>query len=190
MKLCFLHGLDSSPQGTKASFLRAYDSRCLIPNLPPDINERLKILKHGLRAPALLVGSSLGGLTALTYAMSHPEMVHGLVLLAPAVGTKVEGLFTGEQERIMSSVYIPRGILTVVIAGFRDEVIPMNSIRAMIERSPDPGNIQLLEVDDDHDLYESLDLILQAIERIRERYIQKNQINPCLPRGARGYPVK
>jgi pimeloyl-ACP methyl ester carboxylesterase len=116
MKLCFLHGLDSSPQGTKASFLRAYDSRCLIPNLPPDINERLKVLEHGLREPMLIVGSSLGGLTALMYAMSHPEMVHGLVLLAPAVGTKVEGLFTGEHKRIMSSVYIPRGIPTVAIA--------------------------------------------------------------------------
>jgi len=45
-------------------------------------------------------------------------------------------------------------------------------------------------VDDDHDLHKSLDLILQAIERIRERYIQKNQVNPCLPRGMRGYPVK
>ena len=57
MKLCFLHGLDSSPQGTKASLLRAYDSRCLIPNLPPDINERLKVLEHGLREPMLIVGS-------------------------------------------------------------------------------------------------------------------------------------
>lgn len=173
MKLCFLHGLDSSPQGTKASLLRAYDPRCLIPNLPPDINERLEVLKHELRAPLLLVGSSLGGMTALMYAMSHPEMVHGLVLLAPAVGTKVRRLFTGEQERIMSSVYIPRGIQTVVIAGLRDEVIPLSSIRAMIERSPDTGSIQLLEVDDDHDLHQSLDLMLQAIERIRERYIQK-----------------
>lgn len=174
MKLCFLHGLDSSPQGTKARLLRAYDPNCLIPNLPPDINERLEVLEHALHSPVLLLGSSLGGLTSLMYAMSHPEMVHGLVLLAPAVGTKVGGLFTGEQERIMSSVYIPRGIPTVVIVGFRDEVIPMNSIRAMIERSPDPANIQLLEVDDDHDLHKSLDLIIQAIERIRERFIKKN----------------
>ena len=172
MKLCFLHGLDSSPQGTKASFLRAYDSRCLIPNLPPDINERLKVLKHELRAPVLLVGSSLGGLTALMYAMSHPELVHGLVLLAPAVGIKIEDLFTEEHKRIMSSVYIPQGIPTKLIVGFRDEVIPLRSIREMIERSPEPANIQLLEVDDDHDLHKSLDLILQAIERIRERYIQ------------------
>ena len=37
MKLCFLHGLDSSPQGAKASFLKAYDPSCLIPNLPPDL---------------------------------------------------------------------------------------------------------------------------------------------------------
>jgi pimeloyl-ACP methyl ester carboxylesterase len=190
MKLCFLHGLDSSPQGTKASFLRAYDPRCWIPNLPPDINERLKVLEHGLREPMLIVGSSLGGLTALMYAMSHPEMVHGLVLLAPAVGIKIEGLFTAEHKGIISSVYIPQGIPTKLIVGLRDEVIPLDSIRAMIERSPDPGNIQLLEVDDDHDLHQSLDLMLQSIERIRERFIQKNQINPCLPRGTRGYPVK
>lgn len=175
MKLCFLHGLDSSPQGTKASLLRAYDPRCLIPNLPPDINERLKVLKHGLRAPVLLVGSSLGGLTALMYAMSHPEMVHGLVLLAPAVGTKVGGLFTGEQERIMSSVYIPQGIPTKLIVGLRDEVIPLSSIREMIERSPDPGNIQLLEVDDDHDLHKSLDLILQAIGQIKALVLNRKR---------------
>jgi pimeloyl-ACP methyl ester carboxylesterase len=168
MKLCFLHGLDSSPQGTKASFLRDYDPSCLIPNLPLDVNERLKVLKHALRAPVLLVGSSLGGLTALMYAMSHPEMLHGLVLLAPAVGIKVEGIFTEKHKRIMSSVYIPQGIPTKLIVGLRDEVIPLSSIRAMVERSPDPANIQLLEVDDDHDLHKSLDLILQSIERIRE----------------------
>ena len=190
MNLCFLHGLDSSPQGTKASLLRAYDPRCLIPNLPPDINERLKVLEHGLREPMLIVGSSLGGLTALMYAMSHPEMVNGLVLLAPAVGIKIEDLFTEEHKRIMSSVYIPQGIPTKLIVGLRDEVIPLDSIRAMIERSPDTGNIQLLEVDDDHDLHKSLDLILQTIERIRERFIQENQVNPCLHRGAWGYPVK
>jgi len=182
MKLCFLHGLDSSPQGTKASLLRAYDPRCLIPNLPPDINERLKVLKHGLRAPVLLVGSSLGGLTALMYAMSHPEMVHGLVLLAPAVGIKIEDLFTEEHKKIMSSVYIPQGIPTKLIVGIRDEVIPLSSIRAMIERSPDPVNIQLLEVDDDHDLYKSLDLILQAIERIRERFIRETSLGLPFPR--------
>lgn len=175
MKLCFLHGLDSSPQGTKASFLRAYDSRCLIPNLPPDINERLKVLKHELRAPVLLVGSSLGGLTALMYAMSHPEMVHGLVLLAPAVGIKIEDLFTDEHKRIMSSVYIPQGIPTKLIVGLRDDVIPLSSIRAMIERSPDPANIQLLEVDDDHDLHKSLDLMLQAIGQIKALVLNRKR---------------
>ena len=175
MKLCFLHGLDSSPQGTKASFLRAYDSRCLIPDLPPDINERLKVLEHGLREPMLIVGSSLGGLTALMYAMSHPEMVHGLVLLAPAVGIKIEDLFTEEHKRVMSSVYIPQGIPTKLIVGLRDEVIPLRSIREMIERSPEPANIQLLEVDDDHDLHKSLDLMLQAIGQIKALVLNRKR---------------
>jgi pimeloyl-ACP methyl ester carboxylesterase len=172
MKLCFLHGLDSSPQGTKASFLKAYDPSCLIPNLPPDINERLTVVEHGLSEPMLMIGSSLGGLTAIMFAMRHPEMVHGLILLAPAAGTKIEAFFTEEHKRIMSSVYIPEGISTQLIVGLRDEVIPLSSIRELIERSPDPGNIQLLEVDDDHDLHKSLNLMLQAIERFKERFTQ------------------
>ena len=180
MKLCFLHGLDSSPQGTKASLLRAYDPCCWIPNLPPDINERLKALEHGLREPMLIVGSSLGGLTALMYAISHPEMVHGLVLLAPAVGIKIEDLFTEEHKRIMSSVYIPQGIPTKLIVGLRDEVIPLSSIRAMIARSPDPANIQLLEVDDDHDLHKSLDLILQGRRLKTAAHGPYTQVNQCL----------
>ena len=170
MKLCFLHGLDSSPHGTKASLLRDYDPGCLIPNLPPDINERLMVLEHGLHEPMLIVGSSLGGLTALMYTMHHPEMVQGLVLLAPAVGIKIESPFTAEYEKIMSSVYIPQGIPTQLIVGLRDELIPLPSIRKLIERSPDPGNIQLLEVDDDHDLHKSLHFMIQAIERIRGRF--------------------
>jgi enterochelin esterase-like enzyme len=166
MRLCFLHGLDSSPQGTKASYLKAYDPHCWIPNLPPDIMKRLEVLERGLHEPVLMAGSSLGGLTALMYAMRHPEFVHGMVLLAPAVETEVGGLFTKEQVKTMSSVYVPARIPAIVIAGLRDEVIPLTAIQAMIQRSPSKKQIRLIEVDDDHDLHQSRDLILQAVEQI------------------------
>jgi fermentation-respiration switch protein FrsA (DUF1100 family) len=86
------------------------------------------------------------------------------------VGIKIESPFTAEYEKIMSSVYIPQGIPTQLIVGLRDELIPLTAIRKLIERSPDPGNIQLLKVDDDHDLHKSLHFMIQAIERIRGRF--------------------
>jgi pimeloyl-ACP methyl ester carboxylesterase len=117
--------------------------------------------------PMLVVGSSLGGLTAILYAMSHPEMVRGMLLLAPAVGAKDRDFFTKEQQRILDSLFIPQGIPTVVIAGLRDELIPVTAIRGLIERSPDQERIRLLEVDDDHNLHESLGLMLKEIERLK-----------------------
>ena len=164
MQLCFLHGLDSSPYGTKARLLRSKYPQCLIPALPQDIHERLKILEKEIRAQILAVGSSLGGLTALMFADHHPELVQAMVLLAPAVGCREESLFTTEQKKILESVYVPAGIPTIIIAGIRDEVIPLSSVRAMVQRSPDPKAIQLHEVDDDHNLHQSLELMLQVIE--------------------------
>ena len=73
MQLCFLHGLDSSPYGTKARLLRSEYPHCLIPALPKDIHERLQILEKEIQTPLLTVGSSLGGLTALMFADPDEE---------------------------------------------------------------------------------------------------------------------
>jgi enterochelin esterase-like enzyme len=166
MQLCFIHGLDSSPRGTKASLLKSYNPQFLIPDLPPQIQKRLSVVERLLDEPSLLVGSSLGGLTAILYAMRRPGMVEGMVLLAPAVGTGDVALFNEEEESVLSEVYIPGGIPTVIVAGLRDEVVPLSAIRAMIERSPERQNIRLIEVDDDHDLHQSLDIMIRSIEEI------------------------
>ncbi len=137
-----------------------------MPALPPDINERLLILEREIKSPILAVGSSLGGLTALMFADRHPELVAAMLLLAPAVGCRDESIFTESQKEILESVFIPAGIPAIVIAGIRDEVIPLASIRAMVARSPEPESIQLKEVDDDHNLHQSLELMLESIEQI------------------------
>lgn len=167
LRLCFFHGLDSSPQGTKSKLLKKHYPQCLIPALPPDIRQRLIILEKEIKVPILAVGSSLGGLTALMFADRHPEWVGAMVLLAPAVGCRDESLYTPEQKKILESVYIPAGIPSIVIAGIRDEVIPLASIRAMVTRSPDPKAIQLKEVDDDHNLHQSLEIMLASIEQLQ-----------------------
>ncbi|MFC1816890.1 YqiA/YcfP family alpha/beta fold hydrolase [Thermodesulfobacteriota bacterium] len=169
MQLCFLHGLESSPQGTKAKLLKKRYPQCLIPFLPPDIHERVRIVEQEVSEPVLTVGSSLGGLTAVMFAMKHPEMFKAMVLLAPAVGCSDVSLFAEERQRIFPSLYVPQGIPTIIIAGIRDALIPLPAIREMIQRSPDPEQIQLYEVDDEHDLNQSLEFMMQKIEQIRTK---------------------
>jgi len=167
MDLYFFHGLDSSPQGTKSRLLKTHYPECRIPTLPPDIHTRLDIVEKEIKTPILAVGSSLGGLTALMFAGRHPGLTAAMLLLAPAVGCREESLFTEDQKKLLESVYVPAEIPTIIIAGAKDEVIPIETIRAMVARSPHPQKIQLKEVDDDHNLHNSLTMMLQAIERLR-----------------------
>jgi len=153
--------------GTKSRLLKQHYPQCLIPSLPPDIHKRFQIVEKKIVEPAFIIGSSLGGLTALMFAMKHPETVKSLLLLAPAVGCTDKSLFTSEQKKIIDAVYIPAGIPSIVIAGINDDVIPLASIRAMVGRSPDSGKIELLELDDDHNLHRSLDLMLKTIEKLK-----------------------
>jgi pimeloyl-ACP methyl ester carboxylesterase len=173
MNICFFHGLDSSPQGTKSTLLRRHYPRIWIPALPPDVEERLNILDREVNRPMVVVGSSLGGLTALLFAMRKPQWVEGMVLLAPAVGTNSPDLFDAHQMKVLQTVYIPAGIPTTVIAGIRDDVIPISAIRSMVARSPDPHRITLHEVDDDHNLHQSLDLMRQSIRGILDEISRK-----------------
>ncbi len=167
MRLCFFHGLESSPKGTKSRLLRQHYPDCWIPELFPDIYNRIEIVEAGMEEPMVIAGSSLGGLTAIMYAMKRPEMVKGLVLLAPAVGSR-DGIsiMADVEEGLLDSLYIPGNIPTAIIAGIRDELIPVTAIRALVQRSPQPEKIKLYEVDDDHMLHQSLDLMLKTISEI------------------------
>ena len=167
MRLCFFHGLESSPNGTKSTLLRQHYPNCWIPELPPHIFKRIEIVETGMDEPMMVTGSSLGGLTAVMYAMKHPAMVKGMVLLAPAVGS-IDGIsiMADKEEGLLESLFIPENIPTAIIAGTRDELIPLVAIRALVQRSPQPDRIKLYEVDDDHMLHESLDLMLETIKEM------------------------
>ena len=106
--------------------------------------------------------------------MRHPKMVLGIVLMAPAVGGMVKELLEGKERQALDSVYIPDGIPAVIIAGTRDEVVPLSAVRSMIERSPSPHCIELYEVDDDHDLHQSLDLMVQAIKTMKTELLRRS----------------
>lgn len=94
--LVYLHGFASGPGSTKAQFFRArlgeHGTPLEIPALAPDFTHQtitgmLGIVEDILaRAPAVLLGSSLGGYLATLAAARQPARVRALVLFAPAFG--------------------------------------------------------------------------------------------------------
>jgi hypothetical protein len=130
--IVYLHGFASGPGSTKAQMFRARLATLgvdlEIPALAPDfthmtITSQLAIVEPFLaRAPAVLMGSSLGGYLAALAAARHPERVRGLVLLAPAFG------FADRWERRIGAEAFARwradGTMTVLHYGL-DRELPL-----------------------------------------------------------------
>jgi len=144
--------------------------------------------------PHALIGSSLGGYLSALQASQDPRITR-LVLLAPAfrlfdrwntrltpaeladwrgVGLEVDHYVTNDRRRLgwqfhegaaglppFPEVKVP----ALVIAGRRDESIPLEDIEAWVARTP---TARLVVVDDGHELSGSLELIQrQAWEFLR-----------------------
>ena len=164
--LYFLHGLEGSPQGTKASYLKRHYPQVVCPPLSPDLDQRLAVLRSIIRGPALLIGSSLGGLSALAFAMEAPQLVLGMVLVAPAVGYYESERLSAEQRDLLDGLYVPQGIPTQILAAERDHLIPPQSIRDLVERSPEPKAVGLTFYDDVHSMNQHLEQLAQALDQV------------------------
>lgn len=135
--------------------------------------------------PHTLLGSSLGGYLSAVAASRSPA-VERLVLLAPAfrlfarwsarltpaelAGWRARGLetkhhVTNSLRRIGWAFHEDAATLpeypavtvpTLVLAGARDEVVPIEDVRAWISRTP---SARLVELDDGHELVASIDRI-------------------------------
>jgi len=139
----FIHGLESSNQGTKAIYFRERFPDMLIPYFTGGLSERMeslnKILKDKL--DIALVGSSFGGLMASLFTMAEESRVNRLILLAPALNL------------IESSGFI-RGKISVPVRiyhGKQDDVIPIDAV----EEAADKYflNLTFNRVEDDHFLH-------------------------------------
>jgi Predicted hydrolases or acyltransferases (alpha/beta hydrolase superfamily) len=108
--LFFLHGLNGSSKGTKSQFLKQYFPDCIIPDFGEDMRERINQLTPLVTSPAWLVGSSLGGLQALFFANHFPELVRGMVLMAPAVGFFDDSWCSAADLQKIKSLVIPENI--------------------------------------------------------------------------------
>jgi pimeloyl-ACP methyl ester carboxylesterase len=144
--------------------------------------------------PHALIGSSLGGYLSALQASRDPRIAR-LVLLAPAFrlferwnarlgaaelagwrsdGLEVDHYVTNDRRRLgwafhqgaaglpaFPAVTVP----SLVIAGSRDQSIPLEDVQAWVARTP---TARLVVVDDGHDLLSSLELIeREAFEFLR-----------------------
>ncbi len=116
----FIHGLESSNQGTKALFFRRLFPDMLIPFFRGDLGERMAQLESVLRGRhrLCLVGSSFGGLMATLFALQDEARVERMVLLAPALN--LLPFAAGNPRRVAVPVAIYHGTA--------DEVIPLDRV--------------------------------------------------------------
>ncbi|MBT8490511.1 MAG: alpha/beta hydrolase, partial [Deltaproteobacteria bacterium] len=83
----FIHGLESSSQGTKGIYFRERYPDMIIEDYPGSFEERMLKLNKVLsdKKDLILVGSSYGGLMASVFTCTNEERVTRLILLAPAL---------------------------------------------------------------------------------------------------------
>ena len=136
----FLHGLESSSRGNKASFFRYLHPEMIIPDFSGSLAARMRSLHailHGLNN-IILVGSSFGGLMATIYAMENPGAVTRLVLLAPALN------FAEFAHQAVQRTENPAWLFI----GRHDTVTPPADVIPLARRIF--TNLHYEEVDDDH----------------------------------------
>jgi alpha/beta superfamily hydrolase len=138
--ILYLHGLDSSSQGTKGRYFAEHFPHILAPDFTGTLDDRMLALEticKGLNTPLVLIGSSFGGLMACCFAMAHPERVGNLILLAPALNFPA-----------FSPPAVPLETPAVLIIGSNDTVTPpalvVPAARATFR------NLEITLCEDDH----------------------------------------
>ena len=148
-RLIFIHGLEGSSQGVKATLLRGLFPGMSIPDFRGSLGERMAALNEilGEQDGWTIVGSSFGGLMGACLALEQPERVQRLILLAPALNFHE---FRVPEKKI--------DVDTLLVIGSDDVVTPPDIVVPAAEATF--ANLQLNIVDDDHLLhntYQNLD---------------------------------
>ncbi len=85
--LVFIHGLESTSQGTKGQYFRKHFPEMIIEDYTGDFAERMHKLAAVLAGKdnLILVGSSYGGLMAAQFTLQNETRIQKIILLAPAL---------------------------------------------------------------------------------------------------------
>jgi pimeloyl-ACP methyl ester carboxylesterase len=153
------HGLEGSPEGTKAKALGALGPPFRCPDGRGKIlAERVELLRPYLEREeqTLLIGSSYGGLVALHLACTYPDRIAGLILCAPALQHR--------EAPVLTLPALPVSIPCTLIHGTEDTLIPAALSQAYVRENP---HIELLLVEDNHRLSGSTQLLVDTAIRFR-----------------------
>ncbi len=152
-RVLFCHGLESGPNGRKAGALRGAGYDLIAPDCRGlDLAARVALVGELLAAERLLVvGSSYGGITAVLASMRARVPPRALLLCAPALGRDEPPNLPLEQLIAVAP--------TTIIHGLRDDVVPLDWSRVFAAQT----GAKLVEVDDDHRLGESLEIMLSEL---------------------------
>ena len=140
MRVLFIHGLVSSPQGTKARYL-AERFQALTPAMNTgDFAACLEQQREAIASfqPDVVVGSSFGG--AVLYSLLRSGVWRGPSLFLAQAALKLD-----------PHASLPAGVPVLLVHGTGDDVIPIAHSRRLAATG-DPGHVRLLEVDDGHRL--------------------------------------
>ena len=138
----FIHGLESSAQGTKGIYFRKRYSDMIIENYPGSLESRMDKLRGILtdKEDLVLVGSSYGGLMAAMYACDNEHKIKSLVLLAPALDLEEFKPYLNRKIEVPVELY----------HGSRDDIVPLGQVREIASKIF--KNLSHHIVDDDHPL--------------------------------------
>ncbi|HOD36264.1 MAG TPA: alpha/beta fold hydrolase [Syntrophales bacterium] len=145
----FIHGLESSSQGTKGAYFRQKFPDMLIEDYTGPLEERMEKLKGLLagKKDLFLVGSSFGGLMAAIYACENEGSVKKLILLAPALDF---GYFEPYADKRVS-------LPVWLFHGRKDDVVPLAPVERVARKVF--TNLSYYLVEDDHSLHKTFPLM-------------------------------
>jgi hypothetical protein len=145
LRVQFIHGLEGSPQGSKARFLAEHFDAVTPAMDTGDFAACVALHRRVLEefAPQVLVGSSFGGAVAVAL-LGDGSFRGPTLLLAPA------------QRHFGVAERLPAGVPVIVAHGLHDDVVDIAGSRGLVASST-PEWARLVEVDDDHRLQSLVD---------------------------------
>ena len=156
MRVQFVHGLESSPQGKKARlFAQHFETRTPAMDTT-DFEACVRLQAEVLDEfkPDVLIGSSFGG--AVVVALLQRSVWRGRTLLL----AQASRMFLPEPR-------LPAEFRVTLLHGTDDEIVDVADSRALAATGT-PGYVELIEVDDDHQLSRSLQsgALVELVRRI------------------------
>ena len=148
-QLVFIHGLESTAQGTKGQFFRQFFPQMIIEDYTGNFATRMRKLDGLLygKNDLILVGSSYGGLMATQYAIDNEDRVKKMILLAPALNL----------PEFKHPVHTKLPLPVIIYHGSKDNIVNPQIVKKIALKCF--SNLEHHLVDDDHSLHKTFPIL-------------------------------